>query len=212
MFDGGGGGGGGAGKWVGPSRSAQVKALKESVKTGHLTGMPDQLLRMFEPRDRPPYSKPRPKKAPKLPYTGVAQYLNSFAEPGDPEYEPPRAADRPPSPRKFRNKELELQVRLDKETKAEKCVAPRAGCARSLPARLPHVLRALACSMRCPGTHPAHAPACNWPLPMLKQTLNPLLPQHIQPAGTRGSPRGASRRRRKPPRSAPPHGTQIKTP
>jgi hypothetical protein len=52
---------------------------------------------------------------------GIGALVAQFAAPGDPEYEPPSAAaEHLPQPRMFRNKELELQVRLDDETKLEK--------------------------------------------------------------------------------------------
>jgi glycine/D-amino acid oxidase-like deaminating enzyme len=52
---------------------------------------------------------------------GIGALVAEFAAPGDAEYEPPSAAaEHLPQPRMFRNKELELQVRLDDETKLEK--------------------------------------------------------------------------------------------
>lgn len=54
-------------------------------------------------------------------HAGIAAYLNDFASPGDPEYEPPGPPeDKFPEPRLFRNKEYALQVRLEEETKLEK--------------------------------------------------------------------------------------------
>lgn len=106
----------------GPSRQQIVKQLKESVKTGHITGLPDKLLRYFAPREPLPHIQVKPKKAPALPYTGIAQHLQLFAEPGDPEYEPPPTEDRPPSPRLFRNKEFPTQARIEAESKEEKYV------------------------------------------------------------------------------------------
>jgi hypothetical protein len=54
---------------------------------------------------------------------GIGALVSEFAAPGDAEYEPPReAAEHLPQQRMFRNKELELQVRLDDETKLEKWV------------------------------------------------------------------------------------------
>ncbi len=83
-------------------------------------GLPDRLLRLFEPRDALPRQQPVRRKKPKLPFTGIAQYVGDFAQPGDAEYEPAPPTDRPASPRKFRNRELVLQVRLDGETQLEK--------------------------------------------------------------------------------------------
>lgn len=50
----------------------------------------------------------------------LLQYLEHFAEPGDPEYEPPAPETRPPEPRVFANPELPTQARVDLETKLEK--------------------------------------------------------------------------------------------
>jgi hypothetical protein len=50
-----------------------TKIMKESVKTGHPTGLPDKLVRLFAPG--PPVNfipaNAQPKKKPKLPYTGM---------------------------------------------------------------------------------------------------------------------------------------------
>jgi hypothetical protein len=63
----------GPGEWRRPSRSVMTKIMKESVKTGHPTGLPDKLLRLFAPG--PPVQfiaeNAKPKKKPKLPYTGA---------------------------------------------------------------------------------------------------------------------------------------------
>lgn len=106
--------------WRKPSRSAITKSLKESVKTGHPTGLPDKILRLFVANPPLPHFVPPKKKPPRVAYTGVAQYLEHFASPGDPEYEPPRPEDRPASPRKYMNPELVVQARVDTETKTEK--------------------------------------------------------------------------------------------
>eukprot|EP00882_Tetradesmus_deserticola_P017454 GHRQ01018696.1.p2 GENE.GHRQ01018696.1~~GHRQ01018696.1.p2 ORF type:complete len:215 (+),score=72.40 GHRQ01018696.1:356-1000(+) len=113
----------GPGGWRRPSRSVMTKMMKESVKTGHPTGLPDKLVRLFAPG--PPVrfvaENAQPKKKPKLPYTGIGALVSEFAGPGDAEYQPPSAAaEQLPQARMFRNKELELQVRLDDETKLEK--------------------------------------------------------------------------------------------
>lgn len=62
----------------------QLKLIGQS----HPTGLTSNLLKLFEPR--PPLEfKPPPEKR-KLPsYTGMGQFVNHFAEPGDPEYAPP---------------------------------------------------------------------------------------------------------------------------
>ena len=106
--------------WRKPSRSAITKSLKESVKTGHPTGLPDKILRLFVSNSPLPFFEAPKKRKPRVAYSGVAQYLDQFASPGDPEYEPPRPEDRPPSPRKYRNPELVVQARVDSETKWEK--------------------------------------------------------------------------------------------
>lgn len=119
-FGGGGGGGFGGGGGRGFSRQAAVKALKESVQTGHKTGLPSNLLKLFEAG--PPLPKPASlkKRPPKVKYNGLAHCIQEFAAPGDPEYEPPPPADRPPEPRIYRNRELVVQARIDTETKPEK--------------------------------------------------------------------------------------------
>lgn len=120
---GGGGGGGGPGGGGRPqmSRAALTKTLKESVRTGHPTGLPEKILRLFVANPPLPFSEPRRKRKPRPAYSGVAQYLSEFASPGDAAYEPPpRAADRPPSPRRFANFEFPTQARIDAETKVEK--------------------------------------------------------------------------------------------
>ncbi|EFJ44377.1 hypothetical protein VOLCADRAFT_106420 [Volvox carteri f. nagariensis] len=102
------------------NRQAAVKALKESVQTGHKTGLPPQLLSLFNPRAQLPLVTDVKKPKIKLPYTGLAAYVKEFAGEGDPDYQPPRNEDRPPSPRLFRNRELAAQARVDTETKIEK--------------------------------------------------------------------------------------------
>eukprot|EP00879_Flechtneria_rotunda_P006719 GHRR01007059.1.p1 GENE.GHRR01007059.1~~GHRR01007059.1.p1 ORF type:complete len:349 (+),score=86.59 GHRR01007059.1:350-1396(+) len=113
----------GPGGWRRPSRSVMTKMMKESVKTGHPTGLPEKLLKLFAPGPPLKYVKEnsKPNKTPALPYTGVAKYLGAFASPGDSEYEPPGPSpEQFPEPRQFRNKEYAVQVRLDEETKPEK--------------------------------------------------------------------------------------------
>ncbi|XP_062200388.1 U1 small nuclear ribonucleoprotein 70 kDa-like [Phragmites australis] len=54
----------------------------------HPTGLTPNLLKLFEPRPPLEYKPPLEKR--KLPaYTGMAQFVSHFAEPGDPEYAPP---------------------------------------------------------------------------------------------------------------------------
>eukprot|EP00878_Enallax_costatus_P001445 GHUV01001596.1.p1 GENE.GHUV01001596.1~~GHUV01001596.1.p1 ORF type:complete len:332 (+),score=85.99 GHUV01001596.1:274-1269(+) len=112
----------GPGGWRRPSRSVMTKMMKESVKTGHPTGLPEKLLRLFAPGPPLRFSKSncKPKKKPALPIIGIASLVGEFASPGDAEYEPPSAAQTFPDPRETRNKEYVYQVRLDEETKPEK--------------------------------------------------------------------------------------------
>jgi hypothetical protein len=121
-FGGGGMGGGGmgapGGRGAGFSRQAQTKALKESVQSGHRTGLPRSILDMFAPRPMPGLGTDLKRIKPKQPLVGVSQVVEKFAEPGDLEYEP--KIDRPPEPRLCRNRELPFQSRIDSETKAEK--------------------------------------------------------------------------------------------
>ena len=103
------------------------RKLKEGI-SGHRTGLPKKLLELFAPLPLPGVLPELKKRPPKVPYTGVGQYVAGFAEKGEPEYEPepevpPPAVARPPSPQRiFKNPELPTQARLDYETRAEKCV------------------------------------------------------------------------------------------
>lgn len=104
------------------------RKLKEGI-SGHRTGLPKKLLELFAPLPLPGVLPELKKRPPKVPYSGIGQYVAGFADKGDPEYEPepevaPPAVARPPSPRTFRNPELPTQARLDYETRAEKCVTP----------------------------------------------------------------------------------------
>lgn len=101
------------------SRQEAQRRLKESV-SGHRTGLPRKLLDLFAPRPAPQHLPPLRKKKPNLAYTGVAQYLECFADPGDAMYEPSPMDARPKSPRTFRNRELAVQARVEIESKAEK--------------------------------------------------------------------------------------------
>eukprot|EP01025_Chloroclados_australasicus_P011412 TRINITY_DN1493_c0_g2_i1.p1 TRINITY_DN1493_c0_g2~~TRINITY_DN1493_c0_g2_i1.p1 ORF type:complete len:478 (-),score=54.16 TRINITY_DN1493_c0_g2_i1:560-1876(-) len=100
-------------------RMEALKRMKESVSI-HKTGLPRKLLEMFQARPEIQYSKPPTKKPPKLPYSGLADYVKAFAEPGDKEYEPEPPEGVPPSPRQFRNRELAVQCRLESETFTER--------------------------------------------------------------------------------------------
>lgn len=60
-------------------------------------------------------------RPPKAPYTGIAQYVELFAAPGDAEYEPVSAEPMlPPDERRFRNPEMMYQARVEKPLKLEK--------------------------------------------------------------------------------------------
>ena len=93
--------------------------MKEAISS-HRTGLPDKLLKLFAARRPLDHLPPPAKKPHKLPYTGVAQYVEHFAAPGDAEYEPPPPESRPPEPRIARNPELPTQARIDIDTKPEK--------------------------------------------------------------------------------------------
>jgi U1 small nuclear ribonucleoprotein len=73
------------------SKIDEKRRLQESVKTGHKTGLPPELLRLFQPREPlkvlPPVGKKK-KKAKMIPYSGVGKFLDKFASPGDPDYGP----------------------------------------------------------------------------------------------------------------------------
>lgn len=104
----------------GTARSS-IKALKESVNSiNSKTGLPPRLLELFQPRPQLPPGTEIKKKKLKQPITGVADYVQNFAAPGDAEYEPEPPINRPPEPRLCANPELPSQARLDTETKAEK--------------------------------------------------------------------------------------------
>lgn len=105
-----------------PALAAKLEAerrLKEGI-SGHRTGLPKKLLDLFAPLDPPDRLTEIKKPKLKLPYTGVAQHISEFAEPGDPEFEPPGPEEVPGSPRLFANPELRAQTRLDTETRQEK--------------------------------------------------------------------------------------------
>lgn len=92
--------------------------MKESISQ-HRTGLPQQLLFLFEARPMPPYLEPPRRKKPLLPITGVSQCLehlqaSATGEGGEEELkgdEVPRKA--------FLNPEYALQVRIDQPTKLE---------------------------------------------------------------------------------------------
>ena len=103
------------------------RRLKEGI-SGHRTGLPKKLLELFAPLPLPGVLPELRKRPPKVPYTGIGQYVAGFADKGDPEYEPQPEVPRPPSPRLFKNPELAAQARFDYETRAEKCACSPACC------------------------------------------------------------------------------------
>lgn len=99
------------------------RKLKEGI-SGHRTGLPKKLLELFAPLPLPGVLPELKKRPPKVPYTGIGQYVAGFADKGDPEYEPEPDLlpnqPRPPPERIFKNPELVVQARYDHETRAEK--------------------------------------------------------------------------------------------
>uniref|UniRef100_A0A0D6QSZ1 RRM domain-containing protein n=1 Tax=Araucaria cunninghamii TaxID=56994 RepID=A0A0D6QSZ1_ARACU len=82
----------------------QLKLIGQS----HPTGLTSNLLKLFEPR--PPLEfKPPPEKRKMPSYTGMAQFVNNFAEPGDPEYAPPVPEVETPTQRRARIHRLRLE-------------------------------------------------------------------------------------------------------
>ncbi|XP_021718463.1 U1 small nuclear ribonucleoprotein 70 kDa-like [Chenopodium quinoa] len=86
---------------------ANVLQLK-MIGQSHPTGLTPNLLKLFEPRPPLEY-KPPPEKRKCPPYMGMGQYVNLFAEPGDPEYAPPVKEGETPSQRRARVHQLRLE-------------------------------------------------------------------------------------------------------
>ncbi|KAG9440965.1 hypothetical protein H6P81_021130 [Aristolochia fimbriata] len=87
----------------------QLKLIGQS----HPTGLTANLLKLFEPR--PPLEhKPPPEKRKCPPYTGIAQFVNNFAEPGDPEYATPVKEAETPAQRRARIHKLRLEKGAEK--------------------------------------------------------------------------------------------------
>lgn len=99
-------------------KSQAVKALKETMQSGHRTGLPPMLLDYFAPRPMPPKPTLPPRRKQHVPFQGVAHLVGMFAGPQDPE----EVDVKEDKPRLFRNPELALQCRLTTETKQEKWV------------------------------------------------------------------------------------------
>ncbi|KAL9245974.1 hypothetical protein vseg_019564 [Gypsophila vaccaria] len=86
------------------SNVLQLKAIGQS----HPTGLTNNLLKLFEPR--PPLEfKPPLEKKKCAPYTGMAQYVKLFAEPGDPEYAPPIKEAETSAQKRARIQQLRLE-------------------------------------------------------------------------------------------------------
>eukprot|EP00243_Klebsormidium_subtile_P012323 TRINITY_DN7448_c0_g3_i1.p1 TRINITY_DN7448_c0_g3~~TRINITY_DN7448_c0_g3_i1.p1 ORF type:complete len:370 (+),score=25.45 TRINITY_DN7448_c0_g3_i1:62-1111(+) len=91
-----------------PSSRANVQQLK-LIGQSHPTGLTPSLLRLFEPRPPVDYKPPVEKR--KLPpLSGVAQFVSQFAEPGDPEYEPPVTKGETKVQKKERIRAAKLEV------------------------------------------------------------------------------------------------------
>ncbi|KFK28356.1 hypothetical protein AALP_AA8G505200 [Arabis alpina] len=91
------------------SNVLQLKQMGQS----HPTGLTPNLLKLFEPR--PPLEFLPPPEKRKLPsYTGMAQYVSQFAEPGDPEYAPPKPEVELPSQKRERIHKLRLEKGVEK--------------------------------------------------------------------------------------------------
>ncbi|KAL2520653.1 U1 small nuclear ribonucleoprotein 70 kDa [Forsythia ovata] len=82
----------------------QLKLIGQS----HPTGLTTNLLKLFEPRPPLEY-KPPPEKRKCPPYTGMAQFVSNFANPGDPEYSPPVQKGETPAQRKARIHTIRLE-------------------------------------------------------------------------------------------------------
>ncbi|CAN8277635.1 unnamed protein product [Cochlearia groenlandica] len=91
------------------SNLLQLKLMGQS----HPTGLTPNLLKLFEPR--PPLEfQPPPEKRKCPPYTGIAQFVSRFAEPGDPEYAPPKPEVETPAQKRERIQKLRLEKGVEK--------------------------------------------------------------------------------------------------
>ncbi|XP_044498299.1 U1 small nuclear ribonucleoprotein 70 kDa-like [Mangifera indica] len=87
----------------------QLKLIGQS----HPTGLTANLLKLFDPRPPLEY-KPVIEKRKCPPLTGMAQFVNNFAEPGDPEYAPPVPEPETPAQRRARIHKLRLEKGAEK--------------------------------------------------------------------------------------------------
>ncbi|KAM0866390.1 hypothetical protein ACQ4PT_042646 [Festuca glaucescens] len=86
---------------------ANVQQLK-LMGQGHPTGLTPNLLKLFEAH--PPLEHKPPIEKSELPaYTGMAQFVSRFAEPGDPEYAPPVPTCETKAEKKDRIRKLKLE-------------------------------------------------------------------------------------------------------
>ncbi|KAJ4878699.1 U1 small nuclear ribonucleoprotein 70 kDa [Raphanus sativus] len=91
------------------SNVLQLKLMGQS----HPTGLTPNLLKLFEPR--PPLEfLPPPEKRKCPPYTGMAQFVSRFAEPGDPEYAPPKPEVETPAQKRERIHKSRLEKGVEK--------------------------------------------------------------------------------------------------
>ncbi|XP_015065828.1 U1 small nuclear ribonucleoprotein 70 kDa isoform X1 [Solanum pennellii] len=86
---------------------ANVMQLK-LIGQSHPTGLTANLLKLFEPRPPLEY-KPPPEKRKCPSYTGMAQFVSNFAQPGDPEYAPPIPEVETPTERRARIHKIRLE-------------------------------------------------------------------------------------------------------
>ncbi|KAL3525398.1 hypothetical protein ACH5RR_013770 [Cinchona calisaya] len=86
---------------------ANVMQLK-LIGQSHPTGLTNSLLKLFEPRPPLEY-KPPPEKRKCPPYSGMAQFVSNFAEPGDDEYSPPVLKAETPAERRARIHKIRLE-------------------------------------------------------------------------------------------------------
>ncbi|KAF8405212.1 hypothetical protein HHK36_010112 [Tetracentron sinense] len=87
----------------------QLKLIGQS----HPTGLTSNLLKLFEPRPPLEY-KPTPEKRKCPSYSGMAQFVSNFAEPGDPEYAPPVQKGETAVQRRARIHKLRLEKGAEK--------------------------------------------------------------------------------------------------
>ncbi|CAA0839571.1 U1 small nuclear ribonucleoprotein 70 kDa [Striga hermonthica] len=78
------------------------------IGKSHPTGLTPNLLKLFEPRPPLEY-KPSPDKRKCPPYTGMAQFVGKFAEPGDPQYAAPVLKGETPAERRARIHQMRLE-------------------------------------------------------------------------------------------------------